>query len=253
MRRLAKDDPAMPEPPKAPSAFPVTARNRVKRLRERASYDRDAVYAILDAGVLAHLAYAIDGQPYCTPTLYWRDGDRLYWHGSSASRMLKHLREGVEVCLTVSHLDGLALARSAFHHSVNYRSAMCFGVARLVEDAEEKTRALAAFVDRLYPGRSATLRPMRKQEAKSTAVAAMRIEEASAKTRTGGVKDDEEDYGVPVWAGAIPIRAVVGAPAPCERLVAGVAPGADLADYRDGATLDEALAATQRRYEKAGG
>ena len=134
-------------------------------------------------GMLAHLAYVIDGQPYCTPTLYWRDGDRLYWHGSSASRMLRHLRDGVDVCLTVSHLDGLVLARSAFHHSLNYRSAMCFGVARLVDDAEEKARSLVAFVDRLYPGRSATLRPMRKQEAKATAVAVVRIEEASAKTR----------------------------------------------------------------------
>jgi nitroimidazol reductase NimA-like FMN-containing flavoprotein (pyridoxamine 5'-phosphate oxidase superfamily) len=251
MRRLAKDDPAMPDLSK--TAFPVTARNRVKRLRERASYDRDAVYAILDAGALAHLAYAIDGQPFCTPTLYWRDGDCLYWHGSSASRMLRHFSKGVEVCLTVSHLDGLVLARSAFHHSVNYRSAMCFGVARLVENAEEKARALAAFVDRLYPGRSATLRPMREPEANATAVAFMRIEEASAKTRAGGVNDDEEDYDVPVWAGVIPIGAAVGAAAPCERLAAGVAPGADLADYRDGATLDEALAAAQRRYEKAGG
>jgi hypothetical protein len=251
MRPFAEDDRPMPEPSKA--AFPVTARNRVKRLHERASYDCAAVYAILDAGMLAHLAYAIDGQPYCTPTLYWRDGDRLYWHGSSASRMLRHLSEGVEVCLTVSHLDGLALARSAFHHSVNYRSAMCFGVARLIEDAEEKARALDAFIDRLYPGRGARLRPMRKQEAKATAVAFMRIEEASAKTRAGGVKDDEEDYDLPVWAGVIPIRTLVGAAAPCERLAAGVAPGADLADYRDGATLDEALAKAQRRYEKAGG
>ena len=251
MGRFAEDDRQMPEPLK--TAFPVTARNRVKRLHERASYDRDAVYAILDAGMLAHLAYAIDGQPYCTPTLYWRDGDRLYWHGSSASRMLRHFSRGVAVCLTVSHLDGLALARSAFHHSVNYRSAMCFGVARLLDDAEEKARALDAFIDRLYPGRSAKLRPTRPQEAKATAVAAMRIEEASAKTRAGGVKDDEEDYDVPIWAGAIPIRTVIGAPAPCERLRAGVAPGADLADYREGASLDQALAAAQRRYEDAEG
>jgi uncharacterized protein len=237
----------MSEPSNA--AFPVTARNRVKRLHERANYDRDAVYAILDAGMLAHLAYAIDGQPYCTPTLYWRDGDRLYWHGSSASRMLRHFSRGVEVCLTVSHLDGLALARSAFHHSVNYRSAMCFGVARLLDDAAEKARALEAFVDRLYPGRTGKLRPMHPQEAKATAVATMQIAEASAKTRAGGVKDDEDDYDVPVWAGAIPIRTVVGAPAPCDRLRAGVAPGDDLAGYREGASLDHALAAAQRWYD----
>ena len=246
----------MQEAPTASPAFPVSARNRVKRLSERASYDRAAVYAVLDAGMLAHLAYAIDGQPYCTPTLYWREGDRLYWHGSAASRMLSHLRDGVAVCLTVSHLDGLVLARAAFHHSVNYRSAMCFGVARLVDDAEEKARALVALVDRLYPGRSATLRPIREQEAKATAVAVMRIDVASAKARVGGVKDDEEDYAIPVWAGAIPIRAIVGAAAPCERLSAGVGASGDLVLYRDGRPLDEALAEAQRRYEgrdRAGG
>ncbi len=231
------------------NAFAVTERNRIKRLHERGSYDRDAVFGVLDAGFFCHVAYVIDGQPYCTPTIHWREGDVLYWHGSSASRMLRHLRQGTPVCLTVSHLDGLVLARSAFHHSVNYRSALCFGVARIVDDAEEKARALEAIVNRFYPGRTDELRPIQPQEAKATTVVSMRIDEASAKTRAAGVSDDEEDYSLPIWAGVIPVRTIVGDAEPCSRLQPNVARPDGLAAYRAGRGLDEALVETQRSYE----
>jgi nitroimidazol reductase NimA-like FMN-containing flavoprotein (pyridoxamine 5'-phosphate oxidase superfamily) len=169
-----------------PASFPTTSRNRVKRLHERGSYDHAAVFAVLDAGLLCHVAYTFDGQPYCTPTIHWREDDMLYWHGSSASRMLRNLRGGTPACLTVSHLDGLVLARSGFNHSANYRSAMCFGTARIIDEPDEKLKALAGVVDRFYPGRSETLRPISAQEAKATMVIGMRIEEASSKVRQGG-------------------------------------------------------------------
>ncbi|MGO4870122.1 MAG: pyridoxamine 5'-phosphate oxidase family protein [Roseiarcus sp.] len=231
-------------------AFPVAERNRIKRLHERGAYDRDAVYGVLDAGFFCHVAYVIDDQPYCTPTIHWREGDVLYWHGSSASRMLRHLRAGTPVCLTVSHLDGLVLARSAFHHSVNYRSAMCFGVARIVEDAEQKARALDGIVNRLYPGRAEQLRPIQSQEIKATMVVSMRIDEASTKVRAAGASDDEEDYDLPIWAGVIPVRTLVGDAEPCARLRPDVARPDGLAAYRAGRELDEALVETQRNYEE---
>jgi hypothetical protein len=232
----------------ATDAFPVSQRNRIKRLHERGRYDRNAVFAVLDAGFFCHVAYVIDGQPYCTPTIHWREGDVLYWHGSSASRMMRHLRSGTPVCVTVSHLDGLVLARSAFHHSVNYRSAMCFGAARIVVNAEEKARALDAFVNRLYPGRAEQLRPIRPQEVKAAMVVAMRIDQGSAKVRAAGVSDDEEDYELPIWAGVIPVRTLVGEAEPCARLRPDVARPEGLAAYRAGRTLDEALVETQRSY-----
>jgi uncharacterized protein len=231
------------------ASFPTTSRNRVKRLHERGSYDHAAVFAVLDAGLLCHVAYTLDGQPYCTPTIHWREDDMLYWHGSSASRMLRNLRGGTPACLTVSHLDGLVLARSGFNHSANYRSAMCFGTARIVDDPEEKMKALAGVVDRFYPGRSATLRPISAQEAKATTVIGMRIEEASAKVRAKGVGDDEEDYGHPVWAGVIPVRMVVGAAEPCPRLLPGIERPQNLSGYAEGDRLDQALTLAQLAYE----
>jgi nitroimidazol reductase NimA-like FMN-containing flavoprotein (pyridoxamine 5'-phosphate oxidase superfamily) len=230
-------------------AFPITSRNRVKRLHERGSYDRAAVFPIVDAGLLCHVAYVLDGQPYCTPTIHWREDDVLYWHGSSASRMLRHLRAGTPACLTVSHLDGLVLARSGFNHSANYRSAMCFGTARIIDDPEEKARALLSVVNRFYPGRAETLRPISTQEAKATMVIGMRIEEASAKARAKGVGDDEEDYDHPVWAGVIPVKTMVGAEEPCPRLLPGLSRPEGLSAYREGRRLDEALIETQRLYE----
>jgi len=143
--------------------FPITDRNRVKRVHERGSYDHASVFAILDAGMLCHVSYVIDGQPYCTPTLFWREEDWLYWHGSSASRMLRSQRPGVPACLTVSQLDGLVLARSGFHHSVNYRAAMCFGTAHIIDDAAEKAEALDGVVNRLFPGRAGELRFRRRR------------------------------------------------------------------------------------------
>ncbi|MFB9981192.1 pyridoxamine 5'-phosphate oxidase family protein [Mesorhizobium kowhaii] len=231
------------------ASFPTTSRNRVKRLHERGSYDRAAVFAVLDAGLLCHVAYTFDGQPYCTPTIHWREDDRIYWHGSSASRMLRQLRGGTPACLTVSHLDGLVLARSGFNHSANYRSAMCFGTARIIDEPQEKLKALAGVVDRFYPGRSETLRPISVQEAKATTVIGMRIEEASAKVRAKGVGDDEEDYGHPVWAGVIPVRMVIGAAEPCPRLLPGIERPQNLSGYAEGERLDRALMQAQLVYE----
>jgi uncharacterized protein len=204
------------------TAYAVTELNRVKRMHERGSYDRATVHAILDAAALCHIAYVVDGRPYCTPTLFWREGDRLYWHGSSASRMLRNESEGEPVCVTVSHLDSLVLARSAFHHSVDYRSVMAFGHARVVNDPDEKIRALAAMIDRFYPGRWATLRPATKQEINAVRVIGMTIEQASAKVRAKGIVDDEEDYALPIWAGVLPLKVVSGPPEPDPRLTANV-------------------------------
>jgi nitroimidazol reductase NimA-like FMN-containing flavoprotein (pyridoxamine 5'-phosphate oxidase superfamily) len=189
----------------------------VRRLPKRGHYDRETVHAVLDAGVICHVGYVIDGQPYVTPTCHWRHGDRLYWHGSSASRMLRHLKQGVPVCVTVTHLDGFVLARSGFHHSINYRSVMALGRARPVPD-EAKLEALRDFVDRLFPGRWDELRPPTGQEIKATTVLWMDLDEVSAKIRTGPPVDDEEDYALPVWAGVLPVSSWRGMPEPDPRL-----------------------------------
>jgi hypothetical protein len=218
------------------TAFTPTDRSKVKRLNERGRYDEESVFAILDAGLVAHIGYVIDGQPYVTPTGYWRVDDHLYWHGSSASRMLRTQSAGIPVCFTVMIVDGLVLARSGFHHSVNYRSVMAFGKARKIEDNDEKRAALDSYVERFLPHRNRELRPIDAQELKATTVLGMTIEEASAKIRTGPPKDDEPDYDLPVWAGVVPIRQVFGDPVPDPRLrdgtklplhVATLAPGAD--------------------------
>lgn len=238
------------DPSSSQDAYPIEPLNRVRRLHERARYDRAAVWAVLDAAALCHVAWSLDGRPLCTPTVHWRDGDRLYWHGSSASRMLRTVGEGVPVCVTVSHLDGFVLARSAFHHSVNYRSAMCFGTARLVDDPVEKRAALDALVDRLYPGRAATLRPILDKEIKATSVVGMTIEQASAKVRAAGVSDDEADLSHPVWAGVIPLTTVIGAHEPQAEGVA-TPPAEGLSVLRPGRRLDEALLEAQRRWEES--
>jgi len=209
-----------------------TARSRVKRLRERGAYDFETIAAILDAGLLCHVGYIIDAQPYVTPTAYWREGEHLYWHGSSASRMLRTLEKDVDVCFTVSHLDGLVLARSGFNHSINYRSVMLFGRANKIEDDGAKARALESFVEHLFPGRWKQLRPATTQEVKATTVLSMPIEEGSAKVRTGWPHDNEDDYSWPVWAGVVPVRTVVQSPMPDERLSAACEPPGYLADLR---------------------
>ena len=201
--------------------LPKTDRTRLRRVYERGHFDRATIDGILDAGLICHVGYTIDGLPYVTPTIYWREGDRVYWHGSSASRMLRK-SEGADVCLTVTHLDGLVLARSAFHHSANYRSVMLFGRASKVTDRDDKLARMKTFVDLLYPGRWEELRPITDQEIKATTLLSIPIEEGSAKVRTGPPVDDEEDYALPVWAGTVPMRPTYDAPQPCPRLGTGV-------------------------------
>lgn len=198
-------------------------RARVKRLPKRAVYDRDEIYAVLDALPLAHVGYVLDGAPIVTPTFQWREGDYVFWHGSSASRMLRK-SAGAEVCLTVSALDGFVMARSGFHHSVNYRSVMLFGRAEKVTDPAEKEARVKAFVDGLFPGRWDILRAMTSQELKATTVLSMPIDEATAKIRDDGPADDEEDYALPIWAGVIPIRQQIMPLVPDPRNLEGVKP-----------------------------
>lgn len=200
-------------------------RVRIRRVHERGHYDAATIYAILDAMPLAHVAYVVDGQPYVTPTLQWREGDRVYWHGSAASRMLERVQRA-DVCVTVTLIDGLVLARSAFHHSANYRSVMILGRAVKVVDPEEKKLHLANFVNGLFPGRWSLLRTMTVQEAKATTVLSLPIDEASAKIRTGGPKDDDEDYTLPIWAGVVPLNIAVGEPQSDARNLPGIEPPA---------------------------
>jgi uncharacterized protein len=223
------------------SSFPVTNRNRVRRRQERGRFDRATVYDILDSAMVAHIAYVIDGQPFCTPTGFWREDDRLYWHGSSASRMIRGQSAGVPVCVTATHLDAIVLARSGFHHSVNYRSVMAFGTARLVTDQAEKSRAMDGFVDRFFPGRSKEIRPPTGQEFKATSFVVMPIQEASGKIRSTHVSDDEEDYVLPVWAARIPVRQVLGEPDPCPRQLPGLEVPEGMKGYTAGRPLDEVL------------
>jgi nitroimidazol reductase NimA-like FMN-containing flavoprotein (pyridoxamine 5'-phosphate oxidase superfamily) len=192
----------------------------VRRLPQRAAYDRATVHAILDAGIVCHLGFVEDGRPVVIPTAYARVGDVVYVHGSSKSRTLCALADGVEVCLTVALIDGLVLARSAFHHSINYRSVMVFGRARALEDDEAKLAALEAFTERLHPGRWREVRPPSPPELKATKVLELPLEEAVAKSRSGGPLDDAEDYALPVWAGVLPLALVRGDPIPAPGLTA---------------------------------
>jgi nitroimidazol reductase NimA-like FMN-containing flavoprotein (pyridoxamine 5'-phosphate oxidase superfamily) len=224
------------------AAYPVDARNRVRRRHDRGRYDHETIHALLDAACLCHVAYVVDGWPFCTPTLFWRDGTRLYWHGSSASRMLRTLADGQPACLTVTHFDSLVLARCGFNHSADYRAVMAFGTARLLTAPADKRRALVMMVDRLFPGRTAQLRASTGQEIRATSVVTMEIARASAKIRAKGVADEEADYALPIHAERLPIHTVIGAPEPCPRTLPGVARPANLAGYRPGRLLEEALA-----------
>lgn len=227
-------------------SYPIDRTNKVKRRHDRGFYDHATVHALLDAAALCHVSYVIDGQPYCTPTLFWREGSRLYWHGSSASRMLRNLSEGEPACLTVTHLDSLVLARCGFNHSADYRAVMAFGRARLVEDQAEKEQALVMMVDRFFPGRTAQLRQSNVQEIKSTRVVYMDIEKASAKIRAKGVADDDEDYELPIYAERLPVRTIIGNPEPCPRLMDGVTRPANLDPYRGDRPLEDALVEAYR-------
>ena len=213
------------------SSFTPTERTQVKRLPKRGMYDRETVFKILDEAFVCHVGFVVDGQPYVIPTNFGRVGETLYLHGSAASRMLRTLSEGIPVCVTVSLIDGLVLARSAFHHSVNYRSVVILGTARLVEDPTEKMEALRLFTEHIMKGRWEQIRWPTEQELKGTTVLAMPIEEVSAKVRTGDPKDDEEDYELPIWAGVLPLPVVPAAPIPDTRLKAGIAVPLNVAKY----------------------
>jgi uncharacterized protein len=192
-------------------------RTRVRRVPDRGAYERDTIDAILDETLVSHIGFVHDGAPVVIPTLHARLGDRLYLHGSAASRMLRTLEQGVQVCVTSTLVDGLVLARSAFHHSVNYRSVVVFGQARLVAEAE-RLRALELFTEKLVPGRWPEVRPPTRQELKGTKVLELPLDEASAKVRSGPPIDDDEDYELPVWAGVLPMSTIVGPPEPDPRL-----------------------------------
>lgn len=200
------------------TSFPKTDRTTLKRLPKRGVYERELVYSILDEAFICHVGFSVDGQPFVIPTGFGRVDDRLYIHGSQISRMLRTLAAGLDICVTVTLLDGLVLARSAFHHSMNYRSVVVFGRASLVDDRDAKLAALRAFSEHVIPGRWDEARLPTDQELKATAVLSLPLEEASAKVRTGPPIDDEEDYGLPIWAGVLPLRLVAGVPVPDPRL-----------------------------------
>lgn len=194
-----------------------TQRTRLRRLPDRGKYDAETVHAILDEGLVCHVGFVIEGQPFVIPTLYARVGGELYIHGSAASRMLRTLSDSVQVCVTVTLVDGLVLARSIFNHSMNYRSVVILGRATLIEDREEKLAALEAFSEQIVPGRWKDVRQPTENELKQTKVLGLPLEEVSAKVRTGEPHDDEPDYALPIWAGVLPLPIVPGTPIPDAR------------------------------------
>jgi uncharacterized protein len=208
-----------------------TPRTTLKRLPDRGSFDRAVVDSILDEALYCHLGFVVEGQPYVIPTIHARVEDHVYVHGSAASRMLRSLGEGLPACLTVTLLDGLVLARSAFHHSMNYRSVVVLGTARPVSDAAEKRSALDAIVEHVAPGRGAEVRPPSDNELRATLVLRLPVSEASAKIRSGPPKDDEEDYALPYWAGVLPLRLVPGEPIADPRLPLDTALPASVCSY----------------------
>ncbi len=232
-------------------SYPISKRNRVVRRPMRGHYDKATVHGILDAALLCHIAYVIDGQPYCTPTSFWREGGKLYWHGSSASRMIRSQGAGLPVCLTVTHMDAIVLARCGFNHSVNYRAVMAYGVAHLISDPEEKARLMDRFLERFFPGRASLMRRPTKQEIKATSFIGMEIEQASAKIRDLHVHDEEADYAVPAWTALLPVRTVLGKIEECPRQLPGVRKPRGMKGYVAGRPMDEIFAEAYRAYEKA--
>jgi len=209
-----------------------TPRTTVRRLPERARYDRDTIHAILDEGLVCHVGFVDDGQPFVVPSTYARWDDRLVIHGSAASRMVKALAGGAPACVSVTLLDGLVLARSGFHHSMNYRSVVVVGTATEIADPGEKLRALDAIVEHAAPGRVASVRPPSENELRATRVVTLPLDEASAKVRTGPPKDDDADYALPVWAGEIPLGLRPGPPVADPRLASGIAVPPEVASWR---------------------
>jgi nitroimidazol reductase NimA-like FMN-containing flavoprotein (pyridoxamine 5'-phosphate oxidase superfamily) len=212
-------------------AYAPTPRTQLRRLPKRGVFDKAQVDSILDEGFLCHVGFVVDGQPFVIPTGYARSGDKIYIHGSAASRMLRNLDAGVDVCVTVTLLDGLVLARSGFHHSMNYRSVVVFGKARLVTDPQEKLDALTLFTNHIVPGRWEEVRPPTEQELKGTSVLAVPLDEVSAKVRSGPPIDDDEDYALPIWAGVVPVRTQTGEPVSDGRVPPGV-PALDTSRFK---------------------
>jgi nitroimidazol reductase NimA-like FMN-containing flavoprotein (pyridoxamine 5'-phosphate oxidase superfamily) len=208
-------------------------RTRVKRLNKRAKYDQETVHGILDAMPICYVGYVFKGTPYVTPTLQWREGDHIYWHGSAASRMLETCVDA-DVCVTVTMIDAMVMARSAFNHSCNYRSVMVMGKAHIISDPAEKQKRLKTFTEKLFPGRWDILRPVTPKELKATTMLGLSLDEASAKVRNGPPGDDEEDYAHPIWAGLIPIRTEILAPTPDERILPGLVPPEHVTKFRLG-------------------
>ena len=211
--------------------YTATERTKLRRLPDRGKYDSATIHSILDEGYVCHVGFMVDSQPFVIPTNYGRVGENLYIHGSAASRMLRTLSGGVNVCVTVTQVDGLVLARSAFHHSVNYRSVVALGKARLVEDPAEKMAALEAFTNQVVHGRWKDIRPPNEQELKATSVLLLPLTEVSAKVRTGPPLDDEEDYALPIWAGVLPLPVVPGTPMPDSRVLPGLEPPPNIRNY----------------------
>jgi len=208
-----------------------SARTRLKRAPERGAYDRQTIDAILDEGLICHVAFATDSRPAMIPTIYARVGDHVYLHGAVANRTLRALADGLEACFCVSHVDGIVIARSAFHHSINYRSVILYGIAELVSDEAERMLALRALVEHVVPERWPDVRAPNEQEMKRTAVLRMTLDEVSAKVRTGPPIDDEDDYALDTWAGVIPVRTAFGAPIQDPRLTSGIDPPPYVAAY----------------------
>ncbi len=216
-----------------PAEYRKSARTTLKRRPERAAYDHDSVHAILDQETFCHIAYVADGQPRVLPTLYWREGSRVWWHGSRASQALRAMA-GAQVCFSVSRLDGWVLARSAFHHSVNYRAVMAYGQARWVEDEEQKREALQRMFDRLYPGRWSKIRQPSASELAAVAVLWLELDEVSAKSRALPPLDSAEDLAIPVWAGVAPLQVSAAPLQPCAKLGPSAGPPEGLEGWAAG-------------------
>ena len=215
-----------------PEHVATSDRTRIVREPQRAVYDRELIYKILDEGFVCHVGFTADGQTFVIPTMYARVGDALYFHGSAASRMLRGVSTGLNVCITVTLSDGLVLARSVFNHSMNYRSAVALGNATIVDEAKEKLDALRAFTEKILPGRWNDARQPNEKELRATSILRLPLTEISAKVRTGGVEDDAEDYALPVWAGVVPLRLVADAPLRDERCDPALPTPAYAADFR---------------------
>ncbi|MCH9049774.1 MAG: pyridoxamine 5'-phosphate oxidase family protein [Proteobacteria bacterium] len=200
-----------------------TERTKIARKPDRGRYDRETVHAIIDEALYCHVGIVVNERPVVIPTAHWRQGDRLYMHGSGVSRLIEVMAAGADICVTVTLLDGLVLARSGFHHSMNYRSVVIFGQAAPIEGREAKLAAMRAFMERIAPGRWDELRPPTEKEIAATGIVALMLDEASAKVRAGPPADDEADYAHPVWAGVVPVAERLGEPVPDPRLAPGIA------------------------------